>query len=148
MMSMPKGRTTLHRKITPMSDNTLTEDQWLNLWEGLGLIVKQYADVVFARTQGLTSELHDSKITEMTTKNIRFQIEVDNYQASGKAIRAQSKITWEVMASYLDAVVLLREIDRDVCENCDCDKCLMVDLLAVGAIELVKMLTATEITAE
>lgn len=145
---MPIGRTTTHRKITQMSDNTLTENEWLDLWEILGHTVKQYGNAVLYRVDGLTTELHESKITQMDIRNGNTQIQVDRYKAQRKPFRAQSKITFDVLATFLDTVVVLREIDRDVCENCECEKCLMVDLLAVGCIEMVKMLSAITVTPE
>lgn len=145
---MPIGRITTHRKITPMYGKTFTERQWLDLWQGLGRLVTDYCVTVETRIDGLTTELHESKITEVALKTDKLQIQIDNFTATRKPIRAQSHLTFEVLGSLLDTVLVMREIDRDICGNCDCDECSLTDLTAVACIEFVKILSSATITEQ
>lgn len=145
---MPNRQGKHSQKDATMSQNTLTGKQWLSLLETLGQTVHEYGHTVAMRVDGRLTELQRSKLTQMDFRNGQIEIQVDRHKAAKKRFKAQTGLALEVLAGHLDTVVVLREIDREVSENCECMKCFLVDLSALGCIELVKMLSAVTVTDE
>lgn len=132
-----------------MEQIRISNAEWIDLWQGLSVMVDEYCLTVLARVEGETTELHDGKIADLEFKNSQMQLQVDRFRAKHKnRVSAQSTFTMEIMAILLDNVVTLQQIHREVYTGCDCLFCTLTEMSAKACIEMVKILSNAIITEE
>lgn len=144
---MPTGRVITHRKITQMEQNTFTRNEWNEIFRNLGRLVGEYANSVLTRIDDRTTELQESKLTDLDNKVWAIQVKVDKMSQRNETVVPQSEIAFEILASFLDTVSVLREIDHEIAQTDNSDIDVRLDEMANSCVRLVQMLSSATITS-
>jgi hypothetical protein len=129
-----------------MEENTFTKDEWNEIFRNLGRLVKEYVTSTLARIDDHTTELHDSKLTVLDNRTWKIQIRVNKMNKKNQKIVPQSVFALEILASFLDSVSTLREIDREITQAQNYDVDVRLERMADACISLVQMLSDATIT--
>lgn len=132
----------------------MTNDEWVALWQALGRSFNAYCAVVLLRLdedETPPSEELTRKFTAQVEANVVLQHKVSSVriQLDGQLsnIPAQSPLTLDVLANFLDNVAIMQEIEQTCnnTENCDCDVCDTVMVHGEAIKFFVKLLASAEI---